>query len=318
MSLVLIASAVPQTASYYDSQGRSEFWRQIFHLVARNKGESDMVVYTGPSWMPDIYSPELTEKAAEIGSLDDVAKSYEAGHPVWIVNPIYPRFQPNADALYKWLGDKEKLVFRFGGWQDVFYFQKGKDTAALWSEACTFDLPDDANLWLTLAETLDARGAQGAVQAYQKVVKVAEDSSLRGLGWERLGDIEFRQGNYRSALDMYQHRLAEAPADGQLLVKLGISYSALKEYAAAEQALTSAMTDHQVDDYWVHRAMGGALVGLGRPGEGLVHYKRALALGPENDDLRYLIGEASLMMGDQKQARKWFEEYLTRSGRCMG
>jgi tetratricopeptide (TPR) repeat protein len=139
-------------------------------------------------------------------------------------------------------------------------------------EALTRVQPSDTDSWQVLGRLYKMNNeGQKAVEAFKKVLNVDPDSKE---GLTSLAQLYFDQGDYAGGVELLK-KIPEAETDLSLLGMLGYGYSQMRDFEAAAAA-----------------------------------YEKALAKGPENQEVRRYYAEALLEMGNTPAARVEFEKIL--------
>lgn len=146
--------------------------------------------------------------------------------------------------------------------------------------------------------------AEKANAAYKQVL--ALDPAYRG-AWLNMGNIAFRNGRFREALDSYRKEY-ETHGDPKTLVYVGRGYAELGAVDSAryEYQRAIAQTDTLAEAY-IRLAVLYKDNGEVEPA--LSNAQRALALRPDDPDYRYLVGSLLLQSGNLAEA----EDQLRRT-----
>lgn len=122
----------------------------------------------------------------------------------------------------------------------------------------------------------------------------------------------YEAGEYDEALRVVREGLHRYPESAELLVGCGLVRLAREEYAWARQVLERALAvDPDFGEGWA--ALGEVLLKLGRRAEALRCFRRADALGADDDlELGLGIGRALLREGLASGARRRFARLLPR------
>ncbi len=125
-----------------------------------------------------------------------------------------------------------------------------------------------------------------------------------------LADRLKADGNFSSAVSMYQQASQANPSDARPLSGLGECLLAMGSNADAAQAYSAALAI-QPSNLEALRGLGHARILLGQPQFAVTQYQTALKIAP--NDIRSLngLGVAQDMMGDHAAAQKSYHQVLT-------
>jgi tetratricopeptide (TPR) repeat protein len=139
-------------------------------------------------------------------------------------------------------------------------------------EALTRLQPSDMDSWQVLGRLYKMNNeGQKAEEAFKKVLNVDPDSKD---GLTSLAQLYFDQGDYAGAVELLK-KIPEADLDPSLLGMLGYAYSQVHDFESA-----------------------------------VATYEKALAIDPENQELRRAYADALMDMGNTPAARREFEKIL--------
>lgn len=143
--------------------------------------------------------------------------------------------------------------------------------------------------------------AEEAITAYKHVL--ALDSAYRGV-WLNMGNIAFRDGRFREALDYYRKEY-ETYGDPKILVYMGRGYAELGAVDSARYEYERAIMQNDT--------LAAAYIRLavlykdnGELKRALSNAQRALELRPDDPDYRYIVGNLLLQSGKLAVAEAQF------------
>ena len=181
--------------------------------------------------------------------------------------------------------------------------QLRRSTAALKeAEAASRLLPDSESLHLAKAESYRQRAMlTPAENEYRQALKLNPSASSTYLA---LADIQYRAHKYAASADTLRGALAVAPHDPMISAQLGRSYAKLGRSSDALQAIDSAERAGG-KDYKVLLVTADALRILGRRGQAMTTYSRALESSDENRlQVRLALGKLFAEEGKASDAQQ--------------
>jgi tetratricopeptide (TPR) repeat protein len=181
--------------------------------------------------------------------------------------------------------------------------QLRRSTAALKeAEAATRLLPDSESLHLVKAEAYRQRSMLARAEGeYRKALKLNPNNSTSYIA---LADVQYAAHKYANAADTLHSALAAAPNDPMILAQLGRSYAKLGRSADALQAIDAAERTGG-KDYKVLLVTADALRILGRRGQAMVRYSRALESSDEDRlQVRLALGRLFAEEGNASDAQQ--------------
>jgi Tfp pilus assembly protein PilF len=138
-----------------------------------------------------------------------------------------------------------------------------------------------------------------AIKYYKEAISL--DSSFSE-AWNSLGAVYSKQQKWSEAIKCYKkaldNKLYTTPHIPYL--NMGRVYMAQKDYGNAVEAYRDAKRFANQD--YIIAELGAALYEAGRIKESIAEYREAVALSPQNANLRYGLGLALLKGGDKKAA----------------
>ena len=175
-------------------------------------------------------------------------------------------------------------VANYHGNLGIAYLAKGRHADAEASLRRAIELkPDDAVAHFFLGNALSAAGNMAAAAAsFQQAVVYAPDKVD---GWANLALALRHQGRYDEASEAYREALQRAPGDAELHTSLGITLHRMNRLEDAVEHYRTALelAPNGTETAETCANLGNALRDLGRFGEALESYDRALAIRPELD-----------------------------------
>jgi Flp pilus assembly protein TadD len=125
-----------------------------------------------------------------------------------------------------------------------------------------------------------------------------------------LADRLKSEGNFSSAVAMYQQAAQANPGDVRPLLGMAESLLAMGSNADAAQAYGAALA-LQPNNLDALRGLGHARILLGQPQFALTQYQTALKVAPNDTRILNGLGVAQDMMGDHAAAQKIYHQVLT-------
>ena len=116
-----------------------------------------------------------------------------------------------------------------------------------------------------------------------------------------LADVYLRSDKYPAAIEQYQALLKENPKDFRVLNNMSWAMMQAGDPRAADYAQQAFQ--QRPDDPIVADTLGWTLVNQGKIYEGLQVMFKAVALGPDNPEIRYHLAQALVKAGDKVRAR---------------
>lgn len=133
--------------------------------------------------------------------------------------------------------------------------------------------------------------------AYRRVLE--QDAAYQG-AWMNLGNLAFRQGAYRSALERYQKELAAYPSP-KIWVAIGSTYEEQRQPDSARYAYEQAISlDDEYASAYLH--LGQLYKARGALKEAAAVSRKGVQLDPDNPDYQYALGSLLVLMGESEEA----------------
>ena len=150
------------------------------------------------------------------------------------------------------------------------------EAVAEWRKALTAR-PNNWQVLSDMGRTLfEARRFPEAEAAYRQLIAQRPDNVI---GYQGLGSVYHRQNRLAEALEFYERAMAITPA-GQVLSNMGTMYHQQGDYPKAVDAYRRAIAVRP-NSAMTHRNLGDSLMRIGRRGDAVASYQRAVALAEQ-------------------------------------
>jgi tetratricopeptide (TPR) repeat protein len=162
--------------------------------------------------------------------------------------------------------------------------------------------PESFRIHQLLAAYYEKAGqTEKAIEELQLILK--QQVNARGVHLA-LGSIYKDQHQPELAVEQFQEELKLSSPDPETRIQLAQAYLSLErpEEALAELNLGRQQLGEGNGNYW--RTLGKTYTALGRHGDAVSSYERAMAIGPADRALLYQLGQAYRRAGKTEQARK--------------
>lgn len=195
------------------------------------------------------------------------------------------------------------------------------DEREILSQAVTMMGADDDDGAIALLEQNNAPSGSGVFDAYLgniflgsdelgKAARAYESATAKfpkfRRAWRLLGEVRYRQGEYRMAIPALTKAIETGGGDGMTYGLLGLCYANTEKQLAAESAFRMAML-HMPDriewKVWLARTFSKQ----GRYAEAASLFDQLIASDPDNGKLWIAQGQAYAILGNTKKAAENFE-----------
>jgi len=185
---------------------------------------------------------------------------------------------------------------------------------------------NDYEVWIDKAKLLEQNDTKAALNAYEKAVKILEDSNERVPPelWNNIAVLYHMDGDLNMAEQMYHKAYTECSEKMNLSevdkeyydgLETSISYNVSRLYEAQKETLKANKIYNQIiknhprylDAYL---RLGAIEVEQGNYKKGIEYYKKVLGFDPKNVDAYSLMGYAYGLMNEIKASRKTYEKIL--------
>jgi len=195
----------------------------------------------------------------------------------------------------------------------ALFFQGKEDAAIEVLRALTKSNPNDLQLQTTLGNTLRrSLKFSEAANAYTKSIKFLKEKNLkswfeyyaRGICYERLGDWQLAEKDFRNALELNPNQPSLLNYFGYSLVEKGIHLD------EALQLIKRAV-EKQPDDGYITDSLGWALYRLGKYSEAVIQMERAVELMPLDPIVNDHLGDVYWVVNRRNEAEFQWKRALS-------
>lgn len=185
---------------------------------------------------------------------------------------------------------------------------------------------NDYEVWIDKAKLLEQNDTKAALNAYEKAVKILEDTNERVPPelWNNIAVLYHMDGDLNMAEQMYHKAYTECSEKMNLSevdkeyydgLETSISYNVSRLYEAQKETLKANKIYNQIiknhpryiDAYL---RLGAIEIEQGNYKKGIGYYKKVLDFDPKNVDAYSLMGYAQGLMNQIKLSRKTYEKIL--------
>ncbi|MEF2070495.1 tetratricopeptide repeat protein [Consotaella aegiceratis] len=194
---------------------------------------------------------------------------------------------------------------------DLWYAER-KDEAKTHLRRALEQYPDDLQAHLALADVLAAdKDYAGAAEVLDKAVDLADDTDeqnwnvfyQRGIAYERLGEWDKAEPNFRQALKL-------VPNQPQVLNYLGYSWVDMNRNLEEGLEMIKTAVDLRPNDGYIIDSLGWAYYRLGRFDDAVEQLERAVLLNPVDPTINDHLGDAYWRVGRKREAHFQWQRAL--------
>ncbi|KIT16641.1 tetratricopeptide repeat protein [Jannaschia aquimarina] len=188
---------------------------------------------------------------------------------------------------------------------EVLLSSEREEAAVEVLQGLTRDLPENANVWIALGDTLRRLDRfEGAADAYNRAIDLQDEIEprdwflfyARGIAYERTDRFDLAEPDFRRALELNPD---------QPLVLNYLGYSLVEERIKLDEALDmiERAVEARPDDGYITDSLGWVLYRLGRFEEAVAPMERAVQLTPLDPLINDHLGDVLWMVGRKREAR---------------